>query len=222
MRPTRHWTPARVWFRNPGLDLEVRHFVHGNRARPMLDFAARAFGATQVFSEMSRVANPCRQPWIVRALLLAFVIRALIPAGFMPAAGFSFQICPEGFPAHLLRAAATPMQGTAGGESGHEVHRHDPAHHVAHESAGADHNAALAAHHASGVPQDDGNPHRHASAGSEHCAFAAAGGPALLAWTPTFSLPATASQASDFVYVAPTVQTLRFRVQQPRGPPGLS
>jgi len=56
----------------------------------------------------------------------------------------------------------------------------------------------------------------------EHCTFAAAAGPALLAWTPSFSSPAVASQAPDFVYVAPSAQPLRFRVQQPRGPPVLS
>jgi hypothetical protein len=38
-------------------------------------------------------------------MLLAFVARALIPQGFMPASDrtLSLQICPEGFPAKLLR-----------------------------------------------------------------------------------------------------------------------
>jgi hypothetical protein len=56
----------------------------------------------------------------------------------------------------------------------------------------------------------------------EHCAFAAAAGPGLLAWAPTLSAPATAAQAPEFVYVVPTFTPLRFRIQQPRGPPALS
>ena len=37
-------------------------------------------------------------------MLAAFAMRALVPAGFMPAsaAAFSIEICPEGFPAQLL------------------------------------------------------------------------------------------------------------------------
>lgn len=38
-------------------------------------------------------------------MLAAFAVRALVPAGFMPASGgaFSIEICPEGFSAQLLR-----------------------------------------------------------------------------------------------------------------------
>lgn len=36
-------------------------------------------------------------------MLTAFAVRALVPAGFMPAGGaFSIEICPEGFSAQLL------------------------------------------------------------------------------------------------------------------------
>ena len=41
---------------------------------------------------------------IAGILLFAFVARALVPQGFMPASDvpFSIEICPEGFPAQLL------------------------------------------------------------------------------------------------------------------------
>jgi hypothetical protein len=44
---------------------------------------------------------------IIGALLIALFVRALIPVGFMPDTDrpFSFQICPDGFPAQLLRNA---------------------------------------------------------------------------------------------------------------------
>lgn len=184
---------------------------------------------------MSRVTHPHRQSWIVSALLFALIVRALIPAGFMPAAGFSFQICPDGFPAHLLQVDAALAHDSGGEQSAHAGHHHHDApaaHHdtlATHHDALAAHHDGLAAqqdappaHHDGASPHDDGAPHRHAAAGMEHCAFAAAAGPALLAWTPAFSTPAFVAQAPDFVYVTPSFQPLSFRVQQPRGPPALS
>lgn len=49
----------------------------------------------------------------VFAVLLAFVLRACIPVGFMPAAdgSLSLMICPAGFPAALLPASSMPMPG---------------------------------------------------------------------------------------------------------------
>lgn len=188
---------------------------------------------------MSRVANPHRRSWIVSALLLALVVRALIPAGFMPAAGFSFQICPDDFPAHLLRTAdATSAHGSANDEAGPPAHHHHSqtgseydspashehgvAAHLAHSDAGVSHGDAAASGNAP-LSHDDGSPHRHASAGTEHCVFAGAASPALLAWTATFFSQLTAvEQAPEFVYVVPALQPLRFRVQQPRGPPALA
>ena len=57
---------------------------------------------------MRRVLRPKQRLWVISALLVAVVVRALIPAGFMPATDrpFSFQICPDGFPAALLSDAA--------------------------------------------------------------------------------------------------------------------
>jgi hypothetical protein len=167
---------------------------------------------------MSRVPHPHRQPWIVGALLMALVVRALIPAGFMPAASFSFQICPDNFPAHMLRVAGIDTHGYAGEHAGHASELASLSTHAAHHH----HQSESGAHHDNASPQDDGTPHRHAAAGMEHCAFAAAAGPGFLAWAPTFSSPATAAQAPEFVYVVPTFKPLRFRVQQPRGPPALS
>lgn len=45
---------------------------------------------------------------LIGALLPAFALRALIPAGYMPALGapFAFELCPVGFPAQLLHPGA--------------------------------------------------------------------------------------------------------------------
>lgn len=50
---------------------------------------------------------------LVRAVLLAFALRALIPVGFMPAAdgSLSLMICPAGFPAALLQGRSMPASG---------------------------------------------------------------------------------------------------------------
>lgn len=52
---------------------------------------------------------------LLPAILLAFVLRALIPIGFMPAADgtLSLMICPGGFPAALL-PAQKPMRDGMG------------------------------------------------------------------------------------------------------------
>jgi hypothetical protein len=60
------------------------------------------------------------------ALLLvpAFVLRALIPTGFMPAreAPFSLEICPEGFPTQLLTHSGHQHEHDGGGTPGHSEH----------------------------------------------------------------------------------------------------
>jgi len=45
-----------------------------------------------------------RRQLLAALMLAAFAVRALVPAGFMPAGGgaFSIEICPEGFSAQLL------------------------------------------------------------------------------------------------------------------------
>ena len=50
------------------------------------------------------LSNKARRLLIAGVLLFAFVVRSLVPEGFMPASErpFSVEICPEGFPAQLL------------------------------------------------------------------------------------------------------------------------
>ena len=56
-------------------------------------------------------------------LLPALLLRALIPAGFMPAreAPFSVEICPDGFPAQLL-THGTDHHDHSGGDRRHSDH----------------------------------------------------------------------------------------------------
>jgi hypothetical protein len=67
--------------------------------------------------------NLRRRRRLALLVLAAMLLRALIPAGFMPAreAPFSIEICPEGFPAQLL-AYATHHHDHGGGGRGHGDH----------------------------------------------------------------------------------------------------
>jgi hypothetical protein len=53
------------------------------------------------------LVNPTTGRWIISLLLVVLGVRALVPAGFMPSTEkpFSFQICPDGFPAQLLKSS---------------------------------------------------------------------------------------------------------------------
>ncbi len=55
----------------------------------------------------TRSLSQTQRQWLFSILLLALFVRALVPAGFMPSSEqpFSFQICPDGFPAQLLHGA---------------------------------------------------------------------------------------------------------------------
>jgi hypothetical protein len=144
---------------------------------------------------MRRVLTPHNHRWLLGALLVALIVRSLIPAGFMPATDrpFSFQICPDGYPAHLLKPAAGDP---------HADHHHP---------------------HDANDDTSGGDTHRHSSAGSEHCAFAATAGAAgPLAWASALFVAAPALEKPEFFYVSPSLPPLSFRVQQPRGPPALS
>jgi hypothetical protein len=69
---------------------------------------------------MSRaLVNPVTGRWIISLLLVVLSVRALVPAGFMPSTEkpFSFQICPDGFPAQLLKS----------NQAEHHHHHHDGA-----------------------------------------------------------------------------------------------
>jgi hypothetical protein len=145
---------------------------------------------------MRRVSSSNQRLWVISTLLIALFVRALIPAGFMPATDrpFSFQICPDGFPAALLQD-----------EAEHQASHH---HHVDGMLMGAhDHS---------------GPAHNHSSVSAEHCVFAAAAGVFALAWAATFSAPAATITAPDVAYLPPSFESLRFRLSQPRGPPARS
>jgi hypothetical protein len=179
---------------------------------------------------MRRVLRPKQRLWVISALLLALVVRALIPAGFMPAIdrSFSFQVCPDGFPAALLNDLAIPgadARAATGAE--HAGHHHSidgaMAHAGHHHHHGGDDTPALtsgglmaAGHH------HNGPGHNHSSANAEHCVFAAAAGAFALVFLATFSAPADNLRAPDAPYVSPTFESHRFRIPQPRGPPALS
>jgi Protein of unknown function (DUF2946) len=78
-----------------------------------------------------------RRELIVSVLLLALTLRALVPAGFMPAAdhGFSLEICPDGFPAQLLHYDMHHEHGAGGAAHHHGSSR--PEHCVFAAVAGA-------------------------------------------------------------------------------------
>ena len=200
---------------------------------------------------MRRVPSPKQRLWVISALLVALVVRALIPAGFMPATDrpFSFQVCPDGFPAALLAdVAGVAGHGDGPGASqGPGAAVHAAGHHhqgddgtVAADSAGRGEVLAHAGHHhldgndaglahpdhASSLlalaHHHDGPAHNHSSISSEHCVFAAAAGAFALAFLATFSAPATTLAAPEVRYVSPAFESRRFRIPQPRGPPTLS
>jgi len=161
---------------------------------------------------MGRVLHANNRRWVISVLLVTLLVRALIPAGFMPASDrpLSFQICPDGFPAALLAATPADPQHHEGSGDIHAAHHHPGGNNLVTTSS------PVAHHH-------DGASHNHNSASAEHCVFAAAAGAGALAFAPTLSAPATTSLAAPPVsYVAPTAESRGFRVQQPRGPPALS
>jgi hypothetical protein len=186
---------------------------------------------------MRRVSAPKLRLWVISALLVALVVRALIPAGFMPATDrpFSFQVCPDGFPAALLTdtfSAASHGDGAGAslepGAAAHAGHHHSDDGTAVPDSAGRDDVLAHTGHHhhADGLlalaHQHDAPGHNHSSVSSEHCAFAAAAGVFALAFLATFSAPAATLSAPEVPYVVPAFGSRRFRIPQPRGPPALS
>ena len=200
---------------------------------------------------MRRVSGPTQRLWVISALLVALVVRALIPAGFMPATDrpLSFQVCPDGFPAGLLGDAT----GSAGHDDGvglsqapgaalHTAY-HDgdgtasadfsngaqaTAHAAHHHHAGSDPDGGALAHHdlpaalLAHAHHHDGPGHNHSSANTEHCVFAAAAGAFALAFLATFSAPASTLRAPEVPYLSPAFESRRFHIPQPRGPPVLS
>jgi hypothetical protein len=124
-------------------------------------------------------------------LLTAFVLRALIPAGYMPSRDipFTLEICPVGFPAHLLATYADQHSGE---------HQHATGHHK-----GGEH---------------DGSHHDDASIFS-HCVFGSATLTGPASELPSVLIVRIASFEPRVVLPQPIVQVRRFHVQQPRAPP---
>ncbi|HVY79776.1 MAG TPA: hypothetical protein VG994_02245 [Steroidobacteraceae bacterium] len=144
----------------------------------------------------NRVFSRVQHHWLISILLIAVMTRALIPAGFMPSTErpFSFEICPDGFPAQLLQ----------------DPDRHAAHHHHAHGGT------------APAESQHPGNGSHDHAARAEHCVFAAAAatGPAPHA---ALLLTPIESAVVPHLYRSPSAPALaRYRVQQPRGPPALS
>jgi hypothetical protein len=193
---------------------------------------------------MRRVLRPKQRLWVISTLLVALLVRALIPAGFMPASDrpFSFQVCPDGFPAALLSDAAADRFGAAAGDEAahpaltghagagptHAGYQHGIDGGLAHAGHHHDIESALTHaghHHVDGLMaghHHDGPAHNHSSANAEHCVFAAAAGAFALVFLATFSAPADNLSAPDVPYVSPALESHRFRIPQPRGPPALS
>jgi hypothetical protein len=154
-------------------------------------------------------------------LLVAFGVRALIPAGFMPASDrpFSIEICSEGFPADMLARGEPPHADSVG------------MHSVGMDSVPA-HSMAADSMHDSMHPQAvrdrtprrgplPGAHHRHSGSpwNREHCVFgtACSAGP-----IPHLPLPSDISSGHQlrvvaFVSIAGAIRLVHL--PQPRAPP---
>jgi hypothetical protein len=162
----------------------------------------------------SRFLSRVQRQWLISLLLVAVAVRALIPAGFMPSAErpFSFQICPDGFPAQLLHGASAPL----GEHAAHHAHDGNLAQH----SDAFQH--ADAARPSEGLLHGGHGSHEHGAARAEHCVFAAAAGVGP-GPQPLLLLTALETQAAPQLHApSPVPELTRYRVQQPRGPPQLS
>lgn len=138
--------------------------------------------------------NRIQRRWLISVLLTALVVRALVPAGFMPSADrpFSFQICPDGFPAQLL-------------QDPHAAHHH---HHAAQDESGS--------------PNAGEGSHEHGAARAEHCVFAAVASAGPAPQLAQLLGPLEVDAAPVFSVDTRTPELRRHRVQQPRAPPALS
>ncbi len=141
--------------------------------------------------------------WLATLAVLAFALRALIPAGFMPGGDgtFSLRLCPDGLPAAFAELS--------GGHSPHAGHHH---HHV--DSAVSP--EAAAADSSSGAPAHD-----HQSWQSAHCAFSAVASAPPLSFAPIVGARAETTKRLVSVEAAPVSLDVRFRIAQPRAPPRL-
>jgi hypothetical protein len=153
-----------------------------------------------------RRAKLSKRTLLASLALLAFTLRALIPAGFMPSGdgAIGLQICPDGFPVQLLAHSGEHLE--------HAAHHH---HHDQNDAE-----AAGSSDHPLDSSQHSSHDHRSWSAG--HCAFAA------VASAPPSWHPAIVTVSSQVLLLprrsdaTPVLQHQRFRIAQPRGPPSLA
>src|ERR1700761_5925294 len=112
-----------------------------------------------------RLTSVRQRRWLASLLVLTFALRALIPAGFMPAGdgSLTLRICPDGFLAALL------SHDGAGGHAhdGASVHAHG----ASHDHLAADVHAL--GHHDHSSDSSGAPAHDHRSWTSNHCAFGA-------------------------------------------------
>lgn len=136
-----------------------------------------------------------RRRWLASLLTVAFVLRALIPAGFMPAGdgALALRVCPEGFPVALLAGL------------GHGSHHHLESSDQGHPGHSGD---------SSGAPAHD-----HKSWTSGHCAFGAAAGAPPLSHCSTVAALCHAERPHTVAAIVPRSLDFRFRIAQPRAPP---
>lgn len=137
-------------------------------------------------------------------LLVVFAFRALIPHGFMPSAQdpFALEICPDGFPVHLLPASAHAHAP----EQGWHAHGHE------HE----------AGHDLSPATADHSSPAHQIQPSNQHCLFGAASGVGPV----SIGLPALVRVDPQAVPPPRTAVLFsareRHSLAQPRAPPVLS
>jgi hypothetical protein len=133
-----------------------------------------------------------RRPWLAAFALLAFTVRMLIPAGFMPSGDgfFKLQICPEGLSTQAF-ALLDP----------HAAHHH-------HHPTSADGALPTPAH-------DQG------SSSSAHCSFGALASTLQSSHSVSVAFALEIISTPALPEPLRIAAEHRFRIAQPRGPPFL-
>lgn len=154
--------------------------------------------------QMRTLLHPSSRPWLARLVLLAIVWHALIPSGFMPAAGrlFTLQICPDGFPEQLL-----PSAPDSPAHAGHHDHGIDHAH-----GSGTAH----------GTDSASDSSHDHKSWRSSHCVFAAIATAPPMSDVAVLTVAHIVTKSPGFHSAPPVLEADRFRLPQSRAPPSLA
>jgi hypothetical protein len=136
-------------------------------------------------------------------VLIAFLLRALVPAGFMPSASrpFALELCPSTFPADWL--------AQFGGQSGHAAHAQHHDHHAHH---------AQHAGHETTDEKSAGSPEKSAF---ERCSFGSAPSAAPVG-EPSLPLLAAESESVPDLFVLNAPPARLIRSQKARAPPAFS